>query len=262
MDKRFTFNEDAMNYEKWRPTYCEELFYDIMEYSKLDRNKKTLEIGIGTGQATLPFLKTECDLIAIELGENLAEFSKNKFKAYKNFNILNIPFEDFKCDENTFDLIYSATAFHWIDENIGYPKALKLLKPGGTLALFWNKPFIGRKDDLLHQKIQSIYEKYKPSKAKPIENDKENYKELLEKLRKYGFKDVELKLYHKTRAFNACDYISLLNTYSDHRTMNLAIKTKFEEEIKKAILEHNNLIKVYNTMELYLARKKVLGLSF
>ena len=33
MDKRFTFNEDAMNYEKWRPTYCEELFHVIMEYS-------------------------------------------------------------------------------------------------------------------------------------------------------------------------------------------------------------------------------------
>ena len=255
MDKRFTFNEDAMNYEKWRPNYCEELFHDIMEYSKIDSHKKALEIGTGTGQATLPFLKTGCDLRAIELGENLAEFSKNKFKDYKNFNILNVPFEDFKGDENTFDLIYSATAFHWIDENIGYPKAFKLLKPGGTLALFWNKPFIGRKDDLLHKKIQNIYEKYKPSKAKPIEKDKEHYKELLEKLKKYGFKDVELKLYHKTRTFNACDYISLLNTYSDHRTMNLAIKAKFEEEIKEAILEHNNLLRVYDTMELYLARK-------
>lgn len=255
MDKRFTFNEDAMNYEKWRPNYCEELFHDIMEYSKIDSHKKALEIGIGTGQATLPFLKTGCDLRAIELGENLAEFSKNKFKDYKSFNILNVPFEDFKGDENTFDLIYSATAFHWIDENIGYPKAFKLLKPGGTLALFWNKPFIGRKDDLLHKKIQNIYEKYKPSKAKPIEKDKEHYKELLEKLKKYGFKDVELKLYHKTRTFNACDYISLLNTYSDHRTMNLAIKAKFEEEIKEAILEHNNLLRVYDTMELYLARK-------
>ena len=39
MDKRFTFNEDAMNYEKWRPTYCEELFHDIMEYSKGKREK-------------------------------------------------------------------------------------------------------------------------------------------------------------------------------------------------------------------------------
>ena len=83
----------------------------------------------------------------------------------------------------------------------------------------------------------------------------DNYKELLEKLKKYGFKDVELKLYHKTRIFNAYDYISLLNTYSDHRTMNLAIKARFEEEIKEAILEHNNLLKVYDTIELYLARK-------
>ena len=38
-----------------------------------------------------------------------------------------------------------------------------------------------------------------------------------------------------------------LNTYSDHRTMNLAIKARFEEEIKEAILEHNNLLKVYDT---------------
>lgn len=30
MDKRFTFNEDAMNYEKWRPNYCDELFHVIM----------------------------------------------------------------------------------------------------------------------------------------------------------------------------------------------------------------------------------------
>lgn len=36
---------------------------------------------------------------------------------------------------------YSATAFHWIPEEIGYPKVIQMLKPHGTLALFWNKPF-------------------------------------------------------------------------------------------------------------------------
>lgn len=255
MDKRFTFNEDASNYDKWRPTYCKELFSDIIDYSKLDKNKRTLEIGIGTGQATLPFLSTECDLTAIELGENLAEFSKNKFKDYKNFNIKNISFEDFKCNSNTFDLIYSATAFHWIDESVGYPKAFNLLKPNGTLALFWNKPFIGRKDDFLHQRIQDIYEKYKPSNTNPIENDENHYKELLKRLKKYGFKDVKLKLYHQTRIFNSYDYISLLNTYSDHRIMNPKIKEQFEKEIRQAILENNNSLKIYDTIELYLARK-------
>lgn len=255
MDKRFTFDEDAINYDKWRPNYCKELFNDIIKYSKLNKRKKALEIGIGTGQATPPFLSTGCDLTAIELGKNLANFSKNKFKDYKNFNIQNISFEDFEHNYSSFDLIYSATAFHWIDEAIGYPKVFNLLKPNGTIALFWNKPFVGRKNDILHQRIQNIYEKYKPSNTKPIENDEQHYKELLEKLNKYGFKDVELKLYHQTRMFNSNDYISLLNTYSDHIAMTSKIKEQFEKEIKQAILDNNNYLNIYDTIELYLARK-------
>ncbi len=59
MDKRFTFNENAMNYEKWRPTYCEELFHDIMEYSKLDMHKKALEIELVLAKLLFPSLKLD-----------------------------------------------------------------------------------------------------------------------------------------------------------------------------------------------------------
>lgn len=31
MDKRFTFNEDVKNYDRWRPRYCKELFNDIIQ---------------------------------------------------------------------------------------------------------------------------------------------------------------------------------------------------------------------------------------
>lgn len=55
MDKRLTFNEDVENYDKWRPTYCDQLFKDILEYSQVENGKKVIEIGIGTGQATKPF---------------------------------------------------------------------------------------------------------------------------------------------------------------------------------------------------------------
>ncbi len=159
MDKRLTFNEDVKNYDKWRPRYCEEIFNDIIGYSAPNEKKKAIEIGIGTGQATLPFLLTGCDMTAIELGKDLAEYSEEKFKEYKNFNIHRTSFEDYECEDNTFDILYSATAFHWIPEDIGYPKALNILKSGGTIALFWNKPIVNREDDLLHQKIQGIYQK-------------------------------------------------------------------------------------------------------
>ncbi len=140
-------------------------------------------------------------------------------------------------------------------QNIGYPKALNLLKNRGTLALFWNKPFVNRENDLLHQKIQSIYQKYRSSSDKLIENDTARYNKISKTIRSYGFRDIQVKLYHQTRVFNSSSYISLLNTYSDHRSMAAHTKQLLYNEIENAILEHGDVINVYDTIDLYLARK-------
>lgn len=129
------------------------------------------------------------------------------------------------------------------------------MKNGGTLALFWNKPIPSQKGDLLHQKIQSIYQKYRLSNTTIIENNTERYNRISETIQSYGFKDLEVKLYHQTRIFNSSDYISLLNTYSDHRSIVASTKLLFESEIENAILESGNVLTVYDTIDLYLARK-------
>ncbi|SDF80683.1 Methyltransferase domain-containing protein [Fontibacillus panacisegetis] len=255
MDKRLTFNEEVENYEKWRPTYCDELFKDIIEYSHIEQGKKAIEIGIGTGQATRPFLETGCELTAIELGKDLAEYSKLKFLDYKNFTVCNTAFEDFECPNGSIDIIYSATAFHWIPEQIGYPKVSKLLKTGGTLALLWNRPFVSRENDELHQNIQRIYQKYRPSSTQIMEYDTERYEGRKKTIQAYGFREIVFKLYHLTRTFSSSDYIDLLNTYSDHRTMPSTTKVLFENEIKEAILRFGDVLYVYDTIDLYLAKK-------
>lgn len=90
MDKRLSFNEDVENYDKWRPAYCDELFKDILAYSQVEKGKKVIEIGIGTGQATKSFLDKGCEVTAIELGKDLAEYSKVKFQEYKKILQCNI----------------------------------------------------------------------------------------------------------------------------------------------------------------------------
>jgi 16S rRNA A1518/A1519 N6-dimethyltransferase RsmA/KsgA/DIM1 with predicted DNA glycosylase/AP lyase activity len=123
-ERRTAFNEVVLTYDKTRPTYVKELFDDVIQFSGLDSGKKALEIGIGTGQATLPFLKTGCKITAIEIGEDLAEFSREKFAEFNNFNVINKDFESVTVGDSTYDLCYSASAFHWIPQKIGYPKAL------------------------------------------------------------------------------------------------------------------------------------------
>lgn len=114
MNKKYLFNEVVEQYDKMRPTYTKEVFSDIFKISNLARSKSLLEIGCGTGQATKPFLDYGCKVTAIELGDKLAQYTENKFKDYKDFKVISCSFENYESELNTFDLIYSATAFHWI----------------------------------------------------------------------------------------------------------------------------------------------------
>lgn len=255
MELKMTFNEDAENYDRWRPNYVPELFGKIIRCSGLDASKEALEIGIGTGQATQSILQTGCHVTAIEIGSNLASYTRNKFLEYQNLEIKKIAFEDFVSEDNSFDLIYSATAFHWIPPEIGYPKVFRLLKSGGTLALFWNHPFAARKNEPLHVAIQKVYAKYRPSSRKPVEFGRKDCQEKLDVIKEWGFNDVTLDLYHQTRTFDAESYVSLLNTYSDHRAMPKEQKAPFESEIRETINRFGGRFTIYDTMDLYLAKK-------
>ncbi len=255
MEMRWKFNEDVNNYDKWRPTYDPELFSEIILYSELNSEKYALEIGIGTGQATLPILQTKCNLTAIELGPKLTEYTKHKFSSFNNFSIQNIDFESFNCNTSTFDLVYSATAFHWIAQDVGYLKVFDLLKSGGKIALFWNHPFVNRDNDDLHIKIQKIYKELRVTDDEAVEFDINECSCKITALKNTGFVNIHSKLFYQIREFSSNDYISLLNTYSDHRSLDSNVKCKLENRIKLAIEENGNKLLVYDTMDLYLAQK-------
>lgn len=249
------FNEVYTEYDKWRPTYVPELYKDIFDFKEVDKFSSVLEIGIGTGQATIPILERECFLMAIEIGDKLAEFTKQKFNQYKNFNIKNIAFQDYNCPNNSFDMIYSASAFHWIPEKIGYLKVYSMLKSGGIFACFANHPYRAKGNEELDIAIQKAYSKYMPSSPLEPEYREDDAKNRSEISKKYGFVDVNYKLYYRTRIFNAQEYISLIGTYSDHRGLEESKRVEFFNEIKDVIKNFGDKITIYDTIDLQLARK-------
>jgi SAM-dependent methyltransferase len=254
MDLRFTFNEDVVNYDRMRPTYAKELHEAILQFSSLDSHKNALEIGIGTGQATLPFLNTGCKLTAVELGEEMARFSKEKFANFPNFTMINSDFEQVNLESDTYDLVYSATAFHWIPQEVGYPKVFNLLKSGGVIALFWNHASrVNAELDCAMQEVYLKYPLYQPSTIHRFSED--NCLEIAKTIREYGFVDVNYHIYHQTRILDAPQYRSLLNTNSDHRARQDEIRTIIESELSKVIHDFGGKIDINDKMDLYLARK-------
>lgn len=250
----WTFNTEVQKYDKMRPGYVPELYDDVLHYAPVGQSSRVVEVGIGSGQATLPVLQTGCRLIAVEYGANLAELCRRKFKNYPGFSAVTAKFEDFHCEKDSCDLIYSATAFHWIPEEIGYQKVFDMLKSGGGFARFANHPYRDKREGLW-QTIQSLYDIYMPCSRTPAEYGQDKAQALADIAKKYGFVDTCCKLYHRTRTFTAKEYTSLLGTYSDHIALEENTRKKFFAEIETAIHDFGGQITIYDTIDLQLARK-------
>lgn len=251
MDCRKIFNDKVApeDFDQFRFQYCDELFADVISYSKLDEAKRTLEIGPGTGQATEPIVQTGCSYLAIELGENFAKSMKDKFHHYPNFSIVNADFETYPFGQNTFDLVYSAAAIQWIPEEIAFPRVYDMLKKNGVLAMFMTHTDYRTPNEKLYEKIQEVYTRFfKPEIPYTAKFD---YKHAV----KYGFVDFERREYLQVVKFTAEQYVSFISIHAAQLTVPEPYKSHFLDGIRNAILSFGNQITLNNTIVLYLARK-------
>lgn len=250
-----SFDNAAADYELSRPIYMKELYDDIFKYKQINSGSNVLEIGIGTGKATLPILEKRCNFIALEPGEQLLKIANKKFKKYHNFLIHNQTLQDFIFPANSFDFIYSATAFHWIPEEYGYKRVYELLKDGGVFARFAYHAGQDKRRRTLASEIQELYKKYMNFKGEPKEYCEDEAKKLAQIAEKYGFVNTKYNLYHMTKDFTADEYMSLLNTYPDHMEIEKTNREMLFNGIHTAINKNGGVITVYYTMDLELARK-------
>jgi hypothetical protein len=66
----------------------------------------------------------------------LAEVAREKLAKFDNVKFAVSSFEDWPLPTEPFDLVMSATAWHWIKPKVGYVKAAEALRPGDALAIF------------------------------------------------------------------------------------------------------------------------------
>ena len=256
----WTFDTAVSNYDKMRPGYVDELYQAIFNYTPIDENSNVAEVGSGSGQATLPVLKTGCKLTAVEYGENFSELLKNKFKDFPKFSVVTGKFEEVTLDEGVFDLVFSATAFHWVPEKEGYEKVYRMLKKGGAFARFANRPRNCKNEPELGEEIQELYNEYYNKQHNIKSGTKKWFTEEDAKAislipEKYGFTDIKYFLFHRERVFTASEYTKLLGTYSDHIAIEESIRKVFFSKIEDAINRHGGTITISDTLDLELARK-------
>ena len=132
--KRLTFDAVADLYEATRRGYPDEAVALLVETAGVGPGGAVLEVGCGTGQLTRQLVPYGFDLTAIDISPAMIELATRVVPA-PNVSFLATSFEDFDGGDTVFDLVVSATAWHWLDPEIAYVKAARFLRPGGWLAL-------------------------------------------------------------------------------------------------------------------------------
>jgi len=128
------FDTVAVEYDRNRPTYPDELIDRAVALGGLEADDRVLEIGCGSGQLTRGLVARGLHVTAIEPGENLIALAEHHVNGPGSVQFVNGRLEDASPD-GEFAAAFSASAFHWIDPDVSWGKVEQLIEPGGLVAL-------------------------------------------------------------------------------------------------------------------------------
>jgi SAM-dependent methyltransferase len=219
---RSTFNTVAREYDAIRPGYPEALIQEVISLSDLPPGGRCLEVGCGTGQATLPFAVRGYRILSLDIGADMLSVAREKFRPNSNVRFQQTSFENWQPDPepDLFDLVFSATAFHWVPAAVGYPKAASVLKPGGALAVFDNRHPVPKQGFFVE--VDAVYRQYDPGWKEPGKRRSvEDYTRAIARdISSTGLyadpPGVIVRRYPWTQTYTTEEYLRLINTYSNH----------------------------------------------
>ena len=183
--------------------------------AELERGSRVLEIGAGTGLATVPLAERGYQILAVELGPELAEIVRRRLAAYPDVEVVVAPFENWPLPKEPFDAVVSATAFHWIDPAIRVAKAAQALRPGGSLAIIETRRVpVG--DDQLFADLWRCSERFDPTARPPRKLTADEPPEAMAELEGSRlFDHVAARRYDWTQEYTTGGYADLLMTFSN-----------------------------------------------
>ncbi len=150
------FAEVAEAYERGRPDYPPE----AVRWLVSDEPQDVVDLGAGTGKLTRVLIALGHRVTAVEpLDEMRAELEAvlpgvptRKGRA-----------EEIPLPDASADVVTSAQAFHWFDDDVALPEIARVLRPGGRLALVWNSrddrdPWMARLSEIIGNETVSEWD--------------------------------------------------------------------------------------------------------
>lgn len=236
-----TFDQVADLYDRARPSYPTQILDDLVALAKLPAHARLVEIGSGTGQATVPLAERGYAITGVELGEQLAAVARRNLASFRNVEMITANFESWEPDRAEFDAVVAFTAFHWISPETRYTRTAELLREGGKLAIVSTQHVLPPGGDSFFVEVQEDYSAVLPddpaTKADaggpPLPDAVADLSEEIGASER--FRHVGSRRYLWDVVYSADDYIAVLNTYSGHRALDRGTRERLLSRIHRRI---------------------------
>ena len=250
-----SFGKISHLYDSARVSYPTRLINDIIFYSGVKANGKVLDVGCGTGQATIPFAERDFNVVGLDISQEMVDVAKNKCSLFKKVSFRVGTFEDVKFPFESFDTIISGMAWHWITLKDRYKKAFKILKKKGTLALFWS--YQQNEKSEFVKEVSKVLDKYNGlnrglaySRIKNIIDF--TYTELR---RNKFFNFVEIREYEESIEFSKQRYLDLISSYGWVQMLSKKEKQSLTGELRELCSKYKEPLMIPFKYVIMLARK-------
>lgn len=133
-----SFNAVAAEYAGARPSYPPALFDTVEEFSGRSLAGATvLDVGAGTGIGTRLLRERGARVTAVEPGAGMAA---QLGAALPGVPLVRADGNALPFADGAADFVTYAQAWHWTEPVRSVPEALRVLRPDGALAMWWNVP--------------------------------------------------------------------------------------------------------------------------
>jgi SAM-dependent methyltransferase len=221
------YSPAAQAYDKARPRYPAGLISHVAHLTRVSSFSRILEVGCGPGTLTTTFAGFECAILCVEPNPDFCELARRNCQSFRNVTIKQFTFEEWPLERSAFDVIVSASAFHWVQPEVGYPKAADALRDYGYLVLLWNKEPQPNSD--VQQLFAEIYNQHGLSSLGQNETEatqQHMLNGLVQPAIASGqFKEVTSKRVRVDVNYTAEDYILLLSTFSPYLCLDESLRT-------------------------------------
>lgn len=235
---RATFDSAARLYQQARPAYPEALYDELVRLAGLQSGNQLLEVGCASGKATVPLARRGFRITCVEIGPELAAAARRNLAGFDGVEVIEAAVETWwPPGRAAFDLVFAATAWHWIDPAVKYQRAWQLLRPGGHLA-FWGATHVFPADgDRFFRDIQDVYDEIgeglPPGADWPqpggLSDDRAEIDE------SGLFECVAVRQFAWEVSYTAEEYIRLLDTFSGHIAMDAWKRDRLYNEIRRRL---------------------------